>query len=59
MNSDNILESEFFNEHKGFFTVIITISLAFLTIFWLYKGLTTQGSSQDQQNNLINKVFQF
>ena len=45
MNSDSILESEFLHEHKSLITLFITVSLAFLTIFWLYKGLKSDGTN--------------
>ena len=56
MNSDNIFDSDFFQENKGFIIVIITICLAFITIFWLYKGLTNQNSNTNAELN-INGVL--
>jgi hypothetical protein len=51
MNSDSFFESEFIQEHKGLIAVFITASLAFLTIFWLYKGL--KSNAVEGANNVI------
>jgi hypothetical protein len=39
MNTDSFFDEDFFLEHKGLITTIATVSLAFFTIFWLYKNL--------------------
>jgi hypothetical protein len=39
MNTDSFFDDDFFREHKGLITTIATVSLAFFTIFWLYKNL--------------------
>lgn len=50
MNSDSFFENEFFREHKGLITVLTTVSLAFFTIFWLYRGLKSNEEGQNNQN---------
>lgn len=39
MNSDSIFEHEFFQKHKGIISLLLTVSLAFLAIYWLYRNL--------------------
>jgi hypothetical protein len=57
MNSDNIFESDFLQENKGIIVVIATITLAFMTIFWLFKGLTNQPTNQSNQPESLNSVI--
>lgn len=54
MNSDSFFDTEFFHEHKGLITTIFTVSLAFLTIFWLYKGLKSENPNNIQVNTTIS-----
>jgi hypothetical protein len=52
MNSDSFFESEFFQQHKGLMTLFITVTLAFVTIYWLYRGLKSDGNlNQNNPNN--------
>ena len=53
MNSDSFFESDFFIEHKGLITVLTTVSLAFFTIFWLYKGLKQNERTENENNNSV------
>ena len=51
MNNDSFFESEFFVENKGLITVFTSVSLAFITIFWLYKGLKNNNPNNNNINN--------
>jgi hypothetical protein len=61
MNNDSIFESEFFIENKGYIIVFTTVTLAFATIWWLYRGLKTtnntqNSNNQNNQNNQLNDL---
>jgi len=52
MNSDSFFESEFFNENKRILTICITVSLAMVTIIYLYFNL----KSDEIPRNMSNSV---
>ena len=52
MNSDSFFESEFFNENKRIITICMTISLAMVTIIYLYFNL----KSDEIPRNISNSV---
>ena len=54
MNSDSFFDNDFFQENKAILTILTTVSLAFLTIYWLYRGLKPEESFQDQNNQNRN-----
>jgi hypothetical protein len=57
MNSDSIFENEFFQKHQGIFTLLTTFSLAFIVIFWLYRGLKSNdrpGTNTDIRTGSAN-----
>ncbi len=57
MNSDSLFDSDFFQENKEILTILTTVSLAFFTIYWLFRGLKPEENLQTQANfnrNLIN-----
>lgn len=57
MNSDSFFDSDFFQENKAIITILTTVSLAFFTIYWLYRGLKPEEHPQAQPNHnrdLIN-----
>lgn len=59
MNSDSFLDSDFFQDNKAIITILTTVSLAFFTIYWLYRGLKPEEniSNQSSQNrNLQNNI---
>jgi len=57
MNSDSFFENEFFNVHKGIITVICTVTLAFISIFYLFKGLpTTENQNRSETTNNLNNL---
>jgi hypothetical protein len=57
MNSDSFFENEFFNVHKGIITVICTVTLAFISIFYLFKGLpTTENQNRSESTNNLNNL---
>ena len=60
MNTDSFFESEFFIEHKGLITVLSTVSLAFFTIFWLFRSLKQNERNQngiENNNSLVNNII--
>jgi hypothetical protein len=66
MNSDSIFDSDFLQENKAIITILTTVSLAFLTIYWLYRGLKPEENPQAQANtnsilinfpNVVNNIF--
>jgi hypothetical protein len=52
MNTDSFFESEFFNENKRILTICITVSLAMVTIIYLYFNL----KSDEIPRNMSNSV---
>jgi hypothetical protein len=57
MNTDSFFDDDFFREHKGLITTIATVSLAFFTIFWLYKNLKSNTQlSQEATFNVEAKT---
>lgn len=62
MNSDSFLDSDFFQDNKAIITILTTVSLAFLTIYWLYRGLKPEEANPNindtnfvyNQNNDLN-----
>lgn len=57
MNSDSFFDSDFFQENKAILTILTTVSLAFFTIYWLYRGLKPDenlNSLANSNTNLIN-----
>jgi hypothetical protein len=59
MNSDSIFETPLIKENKGLITLFITITLAFLTIYYLYNKLqipsTTRAPEQPIQPKVVRK----
>jgi len=59
MNSDSFFDSDFLQENKAILTILTTVSLAFFTIYWLYRGLKPEEyiPNQNSQNrNLQNNI---
>jgi hypothetical protein len=60
MNSDSLFESEFFYENKGLITICITVSLAMITIIYLYFNLKSNEAPRNttniQNNNSHNQA---
>ena len=66
MNSDSIFDFDFLQENKAILTILTTVSLAFLTMYWLYRGLKPEENPQSQANtnsvllnypNVVNNIF--
>jgi len=66
MNSDSIFDCDFLQENKAILTILTTVSLAFLTMYWLYRGLKPEENPQSQANtnsvllnypNVVNNIF--
>jgi len=66
MNSDSIFDFDFLQENKAILTILSTVSLAFLTMYWLYRGLKPEENPQSQANtnsvllnypNVVNNIF--
>ena len=60
MNSDSLFDTPFVKENKGLITLFVTISLAFLTIYYLYNRLQTPNNNnrptvQVQQPKVVKK----
>jgi hypothetical protein len=60
MNSDSFFDRPFIKENKGLITLFVTMSLAFLTIYYLYNKLQTPSSTnildeQVQQPKIVKK----
>ena len=56
MNSDSIFENEFLQKHKGILTLLVTISLAFFAIYWLYRGLQSNDTQIPNTNFRTNST---
>jgi len=61
MNSDSFFDSDLIQENKAIITILTTVSLAFFTIYWLYRGLKPEenlrmqtSNNQNFENNLNN-----
>ena len=66
MNSDSIFDFDFLQENKAILTILTTVSLAFLTMYWLYRGLKPEENPESQANtnsvllnypNVVNNIF--
>jgi hypothetical protein len=60
MNSDSLFDTPFVKENKGLISLFVTISLAFLTIYFLYNRLQTHSTHnrstvQVQQPKIVKK----
>lgn len=56
MNSDSYFDSDFFQDNKGLITILSTVILAFLTIYWLYRNLKPEEQNNSNQINLNNTI---
>ena len=54
MNSDSYFESDFIQDNKGLITILSTVILAFLTIYWLYRNLKPEEQNNFNQINFNN-----
>jgi hypothetical protein len=57
MNSDSIFETPLFKENKGLITLFVTITLAFLTIYYLYNRLQTPSTTRAAEHPIQPKVI--
>jgi len=57
MNSDSFFDTDFFQDNKAIITILTTVSLAFFTIYWLYKGLKPEDNSLSQNSQNRNLEF--
>lgn len=56
MNSDSFFDSDFFQENRAILTILSTVSLAFFTIYWLYRGLKPEENQQSNANLNRNSI---